>query len=45
MKSPPAQYTDGVAHQLTEAFIADTGVRRETAEVQAVSASEGSPRR
>src|SRR6202140_381015 len=37
MKSPPAQYTDGVAHQLTEAFIADTSVNGETAtEVQAL---------
>src|ERR1700693_798703 len=46
MKSPPAQYTDGVAHQLTEAFIADTSVNGETAtEVQAVSAPEGSARR
>jgi len=24
MKSPPTQYTDGVAHQMTEAFIAAT---------------------
>src|SRR6202030_2399407 len=43
MKSPPAQYTDGVAHQLTEAFIADTSVNGETAtELQALPASEGS---
>src|SRR6202022_1963686 len=43
MKSPPAQYTDGVAHQLTEAFIADTSVNGETAAgVPAVPASEGS---
>ena len=46
MKSPPAQYTDGVAHQLTEAFIADTSVNGETAAgVPAVPASEGSTRR
>src|SRR5713101_3217771 len=46
MKSPPAQYTDGVAHQLTEAFIADTSVNGEPAAgVKAVPASEGSARR
>jgi myo-inositol-1-phosphate synthase len=46
MKSPPVQYTDGVAHQLTEAFIADTSVNGETtAGVPALPASEGSARR
>src|SRR5947207_2892444 len=30
MKSPPAQYTDGVAHQLTEAFIAGTAANGDT---------------
>jgi hypothetical protein len=46
MKSPPAQYTDGVAHQLTEAFIADTSVNGETAAGMVVApASEGSTRR
>src|SRR5438552_18608434 len=43
MKSPPAQYTDGVAHQLTEAFIADSKVDGK-AGVE-IPAPEGSTRR
>jgi myo-inositol-1-phosphate synthase len=46
MKSPPTQVTDGVAHQLTEAFIAGTPVDGKAAErVQAVPAPEGTARR
>jgi len=46
MKSPPAQYTDGVAHQLTEAFIADSKVDGKAgAAVPAVPAPEESSRR
>jgi myo-inositol-1-phosphate synthase len=46
MKSPPTQVTDGVAQQLTEAFIAGTPANGKTAErVQAVPAPEGTTRR
>src|SRR5213593_3092097 len=46
MKSPPTQYTDGVAHQLTEAFIAGTPADGEAAErPPAVPAPQATPRR
>jgi hypothetical protein len=46
MKSPPKQVTDGVAHQLTEAFIAGTSVDTKAPErVEAVPAAEGNARR
>ena len=45
MKSPPTQVTDGVAHQLTEAFIAGTPADGKAAErAQAVPAPEGTAR-
>jgi hypothetical protein len=46
MKSPPTQYTDEVAHQRTEAFIAGTPVNGNAADpVQAAPAAEGTARR
>ena len=46
MKSPPKQVTDGVAHQLTEAFIAGTPVDAKAAELtQAVPAPQSTARR
>src|SRR5436853_1099931 len=45
MKSPPAQYTDGVAHQLTEAFIAGTTVNGTPAAPTPAPATEASARR
>ena len=46
MKSPPTQVTDGVAHQLTEAFIAGTQADGKAAErVQAASAPEATAHR
>jgi myo-inositol-1-phosphate synthase len=46
MKSPPIQYTDGVAHQLTEAFI--TGSENNSEAIAArrpATAEQGTPRR
>src|SRR5256886_9167323 len=41
MKSPPTQVTDGVAHQLTEAFIAGTPVdAKATQPIQGVAAAQ-----
>jgi len=46
MKSPPTQYTDGVAHQLTEAFIAGTAADGETpARLPAATMPEATARR
>src|SRR5437016_9645371 len=46
MKSPPRQVTDGVAHQLTEAFIAGTPVDAKAAEpTQGVPAPQATARR
>src|SRR6266581_2104876 len=46
MKSPPRQVTDGVAHQLTEAFIAGTPADGKAAERPlAVPAPQATPRR
>jgi len=46
MKSPPTQYTDGVAHQLTEAFIAGTAANGQPAsDVQRVPTVAGTARR
>src|SRR5437773_1915784 len=46
MKSPPRQVTDGVAHQLTEAFIAGTPADGKAAErPPAVPAPQATPRR
>src|SRR5213594_1836364 len=46
MKSPPTQYTDGVAHQLTEAFIAGTAADGETpARLPAATMPESTVRR
>src|ERR1700737_2132396 len=46
MKSPPTQYTDEIAHQLTEAFTADPPPTGDpAAAVPAVPASEASSRR
>src|SRR6266566_818005 len=46
MKSPPRQVTDGVAHELTEAFIAGTPADGKAAErPQAVPAPQATPRR
>ena len=46
MKSPPTQVTDGVAHQLTEAFIAGTPADGKVAErTQAVPAPQATARR
>src|SRR6266704_3554492 len=46
MKSPPRQVTDGVAHQLTEAFIAGTPADGKAAErPRAVPAPQAIPRR
>jgi myo-inositol-1-phosphate synthase len=46
MKSPPTQYTDEIAHQRTEAFIAGTAVNGKTADrLRAAAATEGAARR
>src|SRR5438067_13112694 len=46
MKSPPTQVTDGVAHQLTEAFIAGTPVDAKATEpIQGVAAPQATARR
>jgi myo-inositol-1-phosphate synthase len=46
MKSPPTQYTDEIAHQRTEAFIAGTALNGKAEDrVQAATAAEGSARR
>ena len=42
MKSPPTQYTDSVAHRLTEAFIAGTTLNGEMPAPGAVPASTAS---
>ena len=44
MKSPPQQYTDGVAHQLTEAFIAGTTVNGGEPEAKRVTTTERAAR-
>src|SRR5947209_1006113 len=45
MKSPPTQFTDGVAHQLTEAFIAGTAANGQPAsDVQRVPTVAGTAR-
>jgi hypothetical protein len=46
MKSPPQQYTDGVAHQLTEAFIAGSSVNGpEPTRTETVATTERAARR
>jgi myo-inositol-1-phosphate synthase len=45
MKSPPVQYTDSVAHQLTEAFIDGSDARGGKTETPDVVAAQGAARR